>query len=141
MMFALVAALLLNGCASQQYVPKEDEELYGTWVNTSYSVAYQKLILYSGRWEGYKYESDTAAHDDGMIAIVKKWTDAEGNVWLNISAIDAEAVPRLGESYPDNWLCKISKSGTVLERVESRKGFPTKIDPSALTYTIHYRQK
>ena len=36
LMLALVVAFVLIGCASQQYVPKENEEIYGTWANKDY---------------------------------------------------------------------------------------------------------
>jgi hypothetical protein len=43
------------------YVPTNDEVIYGTWVNTTYTGSnHQKYVLYHwGFWEGYFKATDT----------------------------------------------------------------------------------
>ena len=46
----MIAVLIIAGsCATQKqaYIPKTNEELYGTWVNTDYDTVEQKYINYN----------------------------------------------------------------------------------------------
>ena len=85
----LIAAALMISCATKPYVAKEDEEIFGTWVNTSYRqgmgasywASYWQKIVHNpdGTIEGYMYAVDIA-HFTGAYAIIAKWTDSQGNI-------------------------------------------------------------
>jgi len=121
------------------YVPKPNEELYGTWVNTTYAPGYygQKWILYDwGYYEGYEKVDSTFA-SPGTFIIVDKWTDSEGNIWYK------EYVRNRGYINATFELDKISKDGTVWELVFGYNGFPTadKMNPKNPYYRIFYREQ
>ena len=137
LILALIFSLLLIGCASQQYVPKEDEELYGTWVNTDYSGAYfeeQKIVIYADKIEKHSLASIDIPPEKGKHTIIDKWTDSEGNILYKRKA---EGVYMWFE------LDKISRDGTTLEVVYSFvfDKYPTEIDPNHKDYRIYHRQK
>ena len=46
---SLLALLLLGGCGPAKYAPKANEELYGTWINKSYSGHYARDDIISKR--------------------------------------------------------------------------------------------
>ena len=137
LILALIFSLLLIGCASQQYVPKEDEELYGTWVNTDYSGAYfeeQKIVISADKIEKHSLSSIDIPPEKGKHTIIDKWTDSEGNILYKRKA---EGVYMWFE------LDKISRDGTTLEVVYSFvfDKYPTEIDPNHKDYRIYHRQK
>ena len=85
----LLAILFPMMSAAQQYVPTENEEIYGTWINTSYTqglgasywASYWQKIVHNpnGTIESYMSAADMA-HFTGAIAFVAKWTDSQGNI-------------------------------------------------------------
>lgn len=140
----LLVLILLGGCATGKYVPKPNEELYGTWTNekTQNKDLIQKAVYDAGGWEEYTKVSDARAIDGGTWAINSKWTDAQGNIWYEVfcspttgwaAGIDYEA------------LYKLSRSSTILECVYKQTSqsqgisYPSKIDPTSDTYHIFYR--
>ena len=122
------------------YVPREDEELYGTWVNTTYvntTGQYAQKIVMSdwGDWEMYTKVTDTF-FITGTFIIVDRWTDSEGNIWYK------EYIRARHELYPEFELDSISKSGTVWEYVIGYDGFPTgdSMNSKNPYYRIYYRE-
>ena len=86
----LSAAVLIVSCATTPpYVAKEEEEIFGTWVNTSYTqlmgasywASYWQKIVYNsdGTIEGYMSAVDMT-HFTGAYTIVAKWIDSQGNI-------------------------------------------------------------
>ena len=145
LILALVVALMLIGCASQQYVPKDDEELYGTWLNTDYSgvphTYYCQKIVYSfgGGFGAYSFAKDVSTYP-GKFTIVDKWTDSHGNIWYKVS------FSITNKAYAGDALIKISNNVTVLQTFHYSSippRFLTKMDKDDPIgyYRIYYRQK
>ena len=70
------------------YVPKLDEEIYGTWINADYrrddQPSAQKSIFYDwGYSVGFCKITDTFPIDKWTFIIVDKWSDYEGNIWYD----------------------------------------------------------
>ena len=136
-LFALVP-ILLGACAPGKYVPKPNEECYGTWINEK---GYpQRMVLFAGGFKQYTLKADAVpTYSKGTLEIESKWQDAGGNIWYKFHVID------MPEAEKFQCLCKISKFGTVLERVYNEvaefnpKNFPTIIDPNGGTYSIFFR--
>ena len=132
----LVLLAFTLGYAEEEkaYVPKDDEEIYGTWVNTEYDwlSRAQKLIMYpDGRVEYFPKESDTSPTFAGTFTIIDKWTDSEESIWYKLH-------------FRGDWfryeLDKISNSGTTWEYVSNPAYYPVEIDPTHPNYGIHYRK-
>ncbi|MCK4829951.1 hypothetical protein KA005_80255, partial [bacterium] len=108
----LAVLLLIASCAKKPYAAKEDEEIYGTWVNTSYGTTKdlfsQKRIYKSdGTLEEYGGMADIA-HLTYKYTIIDKWTDSEGNIWYKLIT---EYGDKTYGSRPAYELRKISNSG------------------------------
>ena len=143
--FILVSSLLIvaGSCATQKqaYIPKPNEELYGTWVNTDYDGVYdespQKFIHYN--W-GYteSFGRVTAQHPNfqRVFYIMDKWTDSEGIIWYKVTwQLRGSPTMRF-------YLVKINKSEGSWEEVWTYKDFPSESDltPEHVEYGIWYRQ-
>jgi hypothetical protein len=119
------------------YVPRTNEELYGTWVNTTYTgMSYaQKLVMYDfGAYEWYSKETDEF-FTTGTYIIVDRWTDPEGNIWYK------EYIRGKNELYAIFELDRISKAGTVWEYVIAYDDFPKPDNMNSKNpyYRIYYR--
>jgi len=142
---SLLAVFVLGSCATTKYVPKPNEELYGTWTNeyTGNSDNIQKQVYSSGEYKDYHLVADTVPVDQGAFQIDSKWTDANGNIWYR-SYCTQKTGPAAG--YDFQMLSKLSKSATVLEWVYKQSSpyapvsYPTQIDTNSDTYHIFYRQ-
>jgi hypothetical protein len=144
--FVLLCTLihvLLVGCGPSKYVPKPNEELYGTWINEKMSA--QKYVNTAGRWAEYLKSSDSSPHKEFAVAIVSKWTDSGGNIWYKTTRND---ISGSYTGFETTALSEISKNGTVWESVWTEPEneaemknptYPTKIDPNAFEYTVYYR--
>lgn len=140
----LLVLIQLAGWAQEKYIPKDGEELYGTWINdkTLNSFHVQKVINFAGGWKGFSEISETAPHDEGTVRIDKKWTDEDGNVWYETFNIITSGV---WKGIKNEVLHKINKSGTVMESVWTGVGefdpklYPTEIELKDDTYQIFYR--
>ncbi len=138
MIFVLILAVPFLLFADQPYVPKENEEIYGSWVNTEYSGAVteeQKIVIHPDGCELYSMAAFEIHGGTDKHIIIDKWTDSEGNIWYK----------RHFKTNYGPWvdLAKISKDGKTLECMVSfiTSRFPTKIDPNHKDYRIYYRQK
>ncbi len=117
------------------YVAKDNEELYGTWVNMDYkpdAQPHQKIINYPGRFENFGSAESETAKETGTVTITDKWTDSEGNIWYK------ETFVVYGQKFYE--LDKISNSGKTWEFVYSYSKYPTKIDPKNTNYLIYHRK-
>lgn len=131
--------------AKDKYVPKANEELYGTWINEKnggdkYNP--QKVVVTADGYTGYSKISDSVPLFAWRLWIDNKWTDLEGNTWYKIFGIGIGDY----EGEKSQELYKLSKSGTVMERAFvagmgefSPSYYPTKIDPNSYSYRILYR--
>jgi hypothetical protein len=121
------------------YVPRKNEEIYGIWINTTYTgwTYAQKWVIYD--WGGY--ERYSKATDEtfviGAYIIVDRWTDSEGNIWYKTY------VHERNEWIPVFELNKISKAGAVLEYVIAFDDFPTADNMNSKNpyYRIYYREQ
>ena len=140
-----VVLIIVGGCATAKkaYVAKEDEELYGTWVNPEYdeeSHVAKKVIKHDGTWDEYAMSNSNRPLGTGEYTIIDKWTDSEGNIWYKIIStfFDEKSIQRSNTYY---YLSKIDKTGNVYELLFSSTDYPTEFDPDNLRYNyrIHYR--
>ena len=133
----LVVLTLTVSYAEQKkgYVPKDDEEIYGTWVNTDYSLGrMQKMIVKPSEIIRFSSATDESSYQYMLtFTIIDKWTDSEGNIWYRTENKDT-----LGIVY--SVLDKISSSGSILEYVWSHYEYPTEIDPNHVEYRIYHRK-
>ena len=126
--------------AEEPYVPKEKEELYGTWANKEYDGKYVNskwIYTPDGTWASHRETSGSPVWE-GQYSITAKWTDAADNVWYKITWKNKYSG---GSGYA---LLKISDSGETLETAISTGDYPVKIDPNKPFWQyggIHYRQK
>ena len=145
----LLVLVLLGGCGPTKYTPKPNEELYGTWVNKSYSGHYdltdahpQKEVIDSNGYHVFRFVDDAAVYFAGVETITSKWTDSEGNIWYKTykgawTNGTKPAVP--------HFLYKLSKSATVRESVYTIRdsytpgAFPSKVDPKDSSYLVYTR--
>jgi hypothetical protein len=99
--------------AQDKYVPKAKEESYGTWVNEKGSL--QKTVIFAGGFMNYILMADKVpTYNEGESKIEAKWIDSEGNVWYKSFGTITEG---MGEGQKFQTLARVSKSGTVYERV------------------------
>jgi hypothetical protein len=130
--------------AQDKYVPKENEELYGTWTNEqNFGDNYhpRKVVVTVDEYTVYFNVSDSVPLFAWSFSIDEKWTDSEGNIWYKILGIGVGTF----KGYKSQELYKLSKSNTVMERAYVEVGkfdptnYPTKIDPQQEYYRILYR--
>ncbi len=117
------------------YIPKSNEEIYGTWINED--MITQKLIYYYwGYGEIYREVSSETPAVKLTFTIVEKWSDSEGNVWYKTFKRYDVA---MGTVF---CITKISNNGTVYESVYNVDGFPTKdeLNVDHFYYLIYNRQ-
>jgi hypothetical protein len=140
----LVSAVLIiaGSCATQKqaFVPKTNEELYGTWVNTDYDGVDhdQKFINYNwGYTEIFGLVTDQNVGLHGAFHIMDKWTDSEGIIWYKVTW-QFRGTPNMRF-----YLVKIDESKGSWENVWSYKVFPSESDltPEHVQYGIWYRHE
>ena len=138
-----------------KYIPTENEELYGTWINESVGVERQKSVNFPGGYKSYEKVSDSSPFEEGTEQIADKWTDSEGNVWYKIINVITLGIvpsgPYKGHEYKGlkiQCLQKVSNSSTVREWTWVQVPafdpglYPNKIDPTdSQHYAIVYRAK
>lgn len=121
------------------YVPKRNEEIYGTWVNKNYDGISkdQKIVYYYwGYGEFYRIVTNENPAERFGFTITDKWSDSEGNFWYKMYEITDNDYSVYFE------LCKISNNMTVLETAYNIGNYPTNADLIAdnYRYRIRYRQ-
>ena len=146
----LLLLVLLGGCGPAKYTPKANEELYGTWINKSYSGQYdptdahpQKEVIDSNGYHVFRFVDDSAQYFVGAEIITSKWTDSEGNIWYKTYK-GAWTDPKSKPVVP-LFLYKLSKSATVRESAYEIRdtytpnAFPAKIDSKDSSYLVYTR--
>ena len=142
--FMIFPVLVFNPIFAEDsgYRPKNNEELFGTWINKEYNIrAWVAIMVYKQDGKIEAYDTDYGEKDPyiGEFKIYNKWTDSEGSVWYKYHATGlARGVWKEGEGY---WLARISDSGKKLELQYSAIEYAEKIDPSSLEhmYKVYYR--
>jgi hypothetical protein len=74
--------------AQDIYVAKEDEVLFGTWINTDYNDNWRRarIIWTSKKTFGEsKWSHSELPGLDGAFTINDKWTDSDGNTFYKIT--------------------------------------------------------
>lgn len=138
------AALVLFVCvgisAQDKYVPKPNEELYKTWENDN--MYPQKTVNSPSGYKDYYLNTDiTPTGGEGTEKIMKKWTDADGNIWYWTYGTVTGGM-YVGVQFQT--LSKISHNGTLRELavVAPVYGFDpnnsTMLDPSNPTYRVYH---
>lgn len=139
----LVSLLLFLGIANsdESYVPTENEEYFGTWINKEYDnePAWAKWVIKpDGTWKAYgKEDSEEYPSAEGPYTIAEKWTDDSGDVWYKISWTN------LLMGYRGYGLIHISNSGSTMEAAYGRSDYPKVIDRTKSWWNyggIHYKK-
>ena len=149
LILALAVVIIAGSCATEKkaYVAKENEELYGTWINEDYNNTTGIIRHYAkeirnpdGTFALYLNEFDTKPYMIGKSIITDSWTDSEGNIWFKEEYYIGAYFE--GKKVSEYRLTKISNSGRTLEGVDNAAiaGYPTEIDPTNSWYHILYRQ-
>lgn len=135
----------LAAIGQDKYIPKENEELYGTWINKEYSglVYYQaqKEIVTAERWGWYRKMSDSDPYEGGTYQIDSKWTDPKGNIWYRIIC-----TPDISEAgylaSKGLWLIELSDSATVWEATWHLlpADWPKEMERYVWSHNIRYRE-
>jgi len=143
LILVLAVLIIAGSCATgkKAYVAKEDEELFGTWVNPDYDASwiYAKVVIKpDGTWEEYSLTYSDRPIYKGEYTIADKWTDSDGYIFYknSITRIDKE-------SYRTYYIMsKIDKTGNVYEDLWSTVEMPTEFNPDNKLYNhrIYYRQ-
>ena len=133
----ILVPFTVNAFAGEKaYFAKDNEPLYGTWVNMNYSGKPAPVLVFNPDGTG---GSKGRADSDKFISrfkslITRKWTDDEGNIMYN-------------EHWVGSWeeegytLFKVSNSGDTLEYVIESDKYPEKIDPKHSKYRKYTRNK
>ena len=116
------------------YFAKDNEELYGTWINLDYKgMLAQKVVRKpDGTVDFFPSANFEKPTYKGRYLITGKWTDSESNIWYKVHWV----VETQMEGYS---LIKISNGGKTLEYVHDTK-FPTEIDPNSNLYRKYTRE-
>jgi len=78
-LITFLSVLILGSCGQGKYVPKPDEELYGTWINDG--IRYKKLVVFAGGVKEYLGVADAEPNMGTTETIIAKWKDEDGNIW------------------------------------------------------------
>ena len=140
--------LLAGSCGPAKYTPKPNEELYGIWVNKSYSGQFapgndypQKEVIDANGYKIFRLVDDFGTYFTGTELITSRWTDSDGNVWYKTSRGSNNGQ----KAIIFECLYKLSKSSTVRESewtesaTYSPGAYPTKIDAKDMTYRVYNR--
>lgn len=145
----MVALAHGGGWAQSRYVPKENEELFGTWTNEQNDKSYyrpQKEVISVDGFRRYPNMSDPLPSEEATLKIDSKWIDSEGNIWYKTFGQVTTGVYK-GWTFQE--LDRLSKSGMVFESVFAALGINGKYDPTYYptaigaydpTYMILYKE-
>jgi len=136
--FAIPVCATLN--ARDKYVPTPNEELYKTWENDN--MYPQKTVNFLGGYRDYNLRTDpTPTSGEGTEQIMKKWTDASGNIWYWTFG---KVTTGKYAGFQFQTLSKISQYGTMRELVvaDASHGFnpdyPAQLDPNNRSYRVYF---
>jgi hypothetical protein len=124
------------------YVPRQDEPLYGTWVNPALRlpVFYPKIIL--GPWGLIEYfgsPEDDVFDWRGTSIIVSRWTGGEGETWYRTFTRCSLKGFYAGHTFD---LVRIGDNGRTLEFIYGNLGWPQPqdLDPASNPTYVRYRR-
>ena len=138
---ALVLSIVISAFATQViagewgYLAKDQEELYGTWVNIKYVSGIPQKIIYkpAGTFNCFKDVNAKVPCEGGRYLITGKWSDLEGNIFYKCNWVGDWGE----EAYQ---ITKISNSGKTLELVLGYDEPPRNIDAANVWYRKYTRK-
>ena len=123
----LLSMIPLGAIAQDKYVPKADEEIYGTWILTNLNqTELQKIVLSAKGMDRFSLLSDMTPYDNATYEIDAKWTDSEGNIWYKAHGTQTSGA---WKDYTYVELDKVNKAGIIWEGQFAPCGYKGKIDP------------
>jgi hypothetical protein len=117
------------------YFARDDEELYGTWVNLYYGTNPPQKLVYNPNGTGWSAINANSKLPDWKIRylITGRWKDSQGNIMYKTHWV--------GNWGDDGYsLCRISNSGNTLEYMNSHIDYPKEIDPKSSYYRKYNRK-
>jgi len=117
------------------YFARDDEELYGTWINLYYGTNPPQKLVYNPNGTGWSATNANSKLPTWKIRylITGSWKDSQGNIMYKTHWVGSWG--DAGYS-----LCKISNSGKTLEYINSLTDYPKEIDPRSSYYRKYNRQ-
>jgi hypothetical protein len=112
------------------------EELCGTWINMDYTTHYKPVkVIFNpdGTFEKFRNADSKFPQVEGTYKLTEKWKDSEGIIFYKFQQRD---------QFERDWkhLCKISKSGKILEFVYGTDEYPTEVTPKPQYYHKYFRE-
>jgi hypothetical protein len=135
--------------AQEKYVPKANEELFGTWTDEKNDKSYyrpQKEVISVDGFKRFPNMTDPLPSEEATLKVDSKWIDSEGNIWYKTSGQVTTGVYK-GWTFQE--LDRLSKSGRVFESVFTALGvkgeykpafYPKTIGTHDQTYMILYKE-
>jgi len=146
LIFAVLIFIGNYAIGEDEYVPAENEEIYGTWVNPSYRTGVGELywawfaqkMIYKpgGTLEAYDAVADIG-HFSAEYKIIDKWSDSEGNTYYKLYTKWGDKTYGQKTVYE---LHKVSNSGLTLEYINTYDEYPTEFDTDHPQYHIYNRK-
>lgn len=140
LILTLVSAVLIvangNAVGQDDYVVKENEELFGTWINTDYDDNWRcgKIVLTSNKiYDEYAWSYGELPGQKCEFTINDKWADSDGNTFYKLTLTTSGRTIFM--------ISKINENGNIYEDVWSTIKMPTEIDTENVNYRIYYRQE
>jgi hypothetical protein len=117
------------------YFARDDEELYGTWINLYYGTNPPQKLVYNPNGTGWSATNANSKLPTWKIRylITGSWKDSQGNIMYKTHWVGSWG--DAGYS-----LCRISNSAKTLEYMNSLTDYPKEIDPSSSYYRKYNRQ-
>ena len=117
------------------YFARDDEELYGTWINLHYGTNPPQKLVYNPNGTGWSATNANSKLPAWKIRylITGRWKDFQGNIMYETHWVGSWG--KAGYS-----LCRISNSGKTLEYMNSHADYPKEIDPNSSNYRTYMRK-
>jgi hypothetical protein len=129
------------GSAQDKYVPRDDEEFYGTWINKN-NPSVQKIAVFAGGYKEYSRVADAEPVRELTVELTSKWRDADGNVWYKaLTSVTSGA----DKGVIRQELYEVSDSGKTWQIAfypvfnYDPDNYPKELNPKSLLYRILYR--
>lgn len=137
---ALILSVTLLAFASDviagetAYFAKDNEALYGTWVNMDYFTRPPQKLIHKPDGTGESFKDVDSKEPNWRIRylITGRWYDSKGNIMYKSHWIGDWGE----EGYS---LSRVSNSGKTLEYVFGHDGYPKVIDPKSTYYRKYTR--
>ena len=136
-MSLIMVALAANAYAAEDfYYAKENEILYGTWVNMEYQdkpLRFPLIVIKDGGTELFTSANSNKPRYKTKSLITGRWDDADGNTMYK-----CRWVGDWGEV--GSTLYRVSNSGNTLEYVSGYDNYPKVIDTNLGIYRKYNRK-